>query len=87
MQTKLTRTDDLMHYLEGKYLVYFHDAELYYYYYYYYYYIYLFIYNIYPGSPLALAVFSGVLQILIKVDNFFRKFQSSCMLSFKNFGL
>ena len=29
MQTKLTRTDDLMHYLEGKYLVYFHDAELY----------------------------------------------------------
>ena len=28
MQTKLTRTDDLMHYLEGKYLVYFHDAEL-----------------------------------------------------------
>ena len=29
MQTELTRTDDLMHYLEGKYLVYFHDAELY----------------------------------------------------------
>ena len=29
MQTKLTRTDDLMHYLEGKYLVFFHDAELY----------------------------------------------------------
>ena len=28
MQTKLTRTDDLMHYLEGKYLVYVHDAEL-----------------------------------------------------------
>ena len=45
------------------------------------------IINIYPEIPLALAVFSGTLQILIKVANFFGKFQSSCMLSFKKFGL
>jgi len=25
--------------------------------------------NIYPGSPLALAVFSGALQIIIKIKN------------------